>query len=210
MAWGKSNSQDPYVSQVTPDAVPSAPPPPRRAALAPAVHPPETLQWCPEARARARARAQRAKATTRTERFEERCADRSLGSFWVIAPEIWRQGAPTLAGHYIPNNKKKAAELPVQRPVSHAGGRGIGRPCCEVAAPGAPARALRPHSPVLFPWSLAKVGHNNRFSPTAETKPLSTRGRPWVEPRDRWGAPTGHRRSLRIAQGAALARPCHT
>ena len=32
-------------SRVTPDAVHSSPPLPRRAALAPAVHPPETLHW---------------------------------------------------------------------------------------------------------------------------------------------------------------------
>ena len=40
---GKAGSPDLYVSRGTPEAVNSGPPPPRRAALAPAVHPPETL-----------------------------------------------------------------------------------------------------------------------------------------------------------------------
>ena len=41
---GTSRSPGWNASRVTPDAVNSGPPPPRRAALAPAVHPPETLQ----------------------------------------------------------------------------------------------------------------------------------------------------------------------
>ena len=53
--WGKASSPGWNASQITPDAVPSAPSsPPRRAALAPAVHPPPaTLQaveeeFCPK------------------------------------------------------------------------------------------------------------------------------------------------------------------
>ena len=42
--WGKSRSPGWKVSRGTPHAVHSSPPPPRRAALAPAVHPPDTLR----------------------------------------------------------------------------------------------------------------------------------------------------------------------
>ena len=42
--WGNARSPGRNASRATSDAVHSGPPPPRRAALAPAVHPPETLQ----------------------------------------------------------------------------------------------------------------------------------------------------------------------
>ena len=43
--WGNARSPGLNASRGTPDAVNSGPSPPRRAALAPAAHPPETLHW---------------------------------------------------------------------------------------------------------------------------------------------------------------------